>query len=106
MIVSYTAKDFPCLQSFFCSIFLLSVIVIFSFFSSLVSISFISVFRVFLLFYIPRTLVLFLFVLFQIHLIQGLKLEEAVRKVDNRSAWITAIHSVAYPRIKGGLKTR
>jgi len=30
----------------------------------------------------------------------GLKLEEAIVKVDNRSAWRTAIHSAAYPHIE------
>jgi len=32
----------------------------------------------------------------------GLKFEEAIRKVDNRSAWRTAIHVVAYPPIEDG----
>jgi len=30
----------------------------------------------------------------------GLKLEEAIRKVDNRSAWRKMIHSAAYPRLE------
>jgi len=30
----------------------------------------------------------------------GLKLEEAIRKVDNRSARRTAIHSAAYSRVE------
>jgi len=32
----------------------------------------------------------------------GLKLKEAIWKVDNRSAWRTAIHSLAYLRIEDG----
>jgi len=31
-----------------------------------------------------------------------LKLEEAIRKVNNRPAWRTAIHSAAYPQIEDG----
>ena len=31
-----------------------------------------------------------------------LKLEDAVRKVDNRSEWRTTIHGVAYPRSEDG----
>ena len=32
----------------------------------------------------------------------GLKLEDIIRKMDNRSAWRTTIHSAAYPRTEDG----
>jgi len=32
----------------------------------------------------------------------GLKLEDTIQKVDNRSAWRTTIHSAAYPRTAKG----
>jgi len=32
----------------------------------------------------------------------ALKLEDIIRKVDNRSAWRTTIHSAAYPRTEDG----
>jgi len=35
----------------------------------------------------------------------GLKLEDTIRKVDNRSAWRTTIRSVAYPWTEDRLKT-
>jgi len=32
----------------------------------------------------------------------GLKLEDIIQKVDNRSAWRTTIHSASYPQTEDG----
>jgi len=34
----------------------------------------------------------------------GLKLEDIMQKVENRSAWRTTIHSAAYPQTENGKK--